>query len=392
MMRIPLAKIQAALVEEGLDGWLLFDFHGQNAIARDVAGVRGMVTRRWCLYIPKAGASHIIYHRIESQPFEGFEAVHHAYLGWRELDSALKAALGGARRIAMEYSPDNGIPYVALTDAGTIEKLRSWGLEIVTSADLIASFLAVWTPEQIAGHRRSAHALNEIKDLAFAMIRESVSQKRSLREHDVVEFVLSEFERRSMTTDEGPICAVDSNAGKPHYEPSKTSSAVIGANQLVLLDLWAKEKAADSVYADITWTGYTGTSVPDKIMQVFSVVTSARDRAVSFLHEQFSLNKPVRGGEVDDAVREVIRKAGYGEYFIHRTGHSIGTSVHGVGPNIDNLETQDHRRLREGVCFSVEPGVYLPEFGIRSEIDVLITNGRAEVTTQPIQTELVTLI
>lgn len=390
-MRVPVGKIQAALVEEGLDGWLLFDFHGLNAIAREVTGVRGMVTRRWCLFVPKSGACHIIYHRIESQPFEGFDAIHHPYLGWRELDSVLKTALGGARRIAMEYSPDNGIPYVALTDAGTIEKIRGWGLEIVTSADLIASFLAVWTPEQIAGHRRAARALNEIKDLAFSMIGEAVRQKRSLREHDVVAFVLAEFERRSMTTDEGPICAVDANAGKPHYEPSPTSSAPIGPNQLVLLDLWAKEKTPDSVYADITWTGYTGSAVPGKIEEVFNVVTSARDRAVSFLHDRFRSKKPVRGGEVDDAVREVIRNAGYGEYFIHRTGHSIGTNVHGVGPNIDNLETQDHRRLREGVCFSVEPGVYLPEFGIRSEIDVLITNGQAEVTTLPIQTELVTL-
>lgn len=391
-MRVPIEAIQETLRRDRLDGWLLFDFHGSNGIARQIGGIGGMVTRRWCLWVPASGKARVVHHRIEEHPFEGFPAEHITYAGWRELDAALWSVLSGSHRIAMEYSPDNAIPYIGLVDAGTIEKIRAMGIEVVSSADLVARFLAAWDDNQIAGHRRAATALCEIKNEAFAMIAEAVDSGRALREHDVVSFVRRGMEKESLVTDAGPICAVDANAGKPHYEPSEKGSAPIGRDQLVLLDLWAKETAPNAVYADMTWTAFTGHVVPERIVQVFSVVAEARDRAVEFINNEFDEGRPVTGAQVDDAVRRVISEAGYGEFFIHRTGHSIGTDVHGVGPNIDNLETQDGRRLQEHVCFSVEPGIYLPEFGIRSEIDVLIENGRAVVTTVPVQTSVVALL
>lgn len=387
-MKIPITDIQQMLANSNLDGWLLYDFHGSNQIARDVVGIKGMVTRRWMYWVPRSGPGMMIRHAIESGPFAQFSGSQRTYSSWKVLDATMREALGGAKRVAMEYSPSNAIPYIACVDAGTIEKIRGWGIEVVSSADLVAHFLARWTPEQIAGHHRSAAALIEIKDRAYAMITDRVRSGTKLTEFEVTEFIKSEFRSRGMVTDDGPICAVDANAGDPHYEPSAERSARIGKGQLVLLDIWARLDSDDSVFADITWTAYTGSELPKKITDVFEIVRRARDRAVEFANQQLAAGAPLLGYEIDDACREVIVKAGYGEYFIHRTGHSIGGTVHGIGPNIDNLETQDQRRLEDGMCFSVEPGIYLPEFGIRSEIDVLIENGRAVVTTLPLQTEV----
>jgi len=256
----------------------------------------------------------------------------------------------------------------------------------------VGQFLARCTAEQIAGHRRAAAALMEIKDQAFGLIANAVRGQRSLTEFDVVKFIRAQFAARGLATDEGPICAVDAHAGSPHYEPQETGSAPIKTNQLVLLDLWAKERKQDSVYGDITWMAYTGPSVPDKMAKVFDIVSRARDRAVSFLNGQFTEGVTPKGCDTDDAVRGVITEAGYGDYFIHRTGHSIGTDVHGVGTCIDNLETNDQRRLLEGMIFSIEPGIYLKEFGVRSEIDVLVENNRAVVTTLPLQTAIIPLL
>jgi Xaa-Pro aminopeptidase len=334
----------------------------------------------------------LVNHTMERAPFAHLDAERRYYLSWRELDDAVRAALGGARRIAMEYSPGNAIPYVAHVDAGTIEKIRSWGIEVVSSADLVAHFLARWTREQVDGHRRTAEALIAVKDQAFALIADRVRSGRTITEFEVVEFMNGQFRKRGLVADDGPICAVDANAGGPHYEPTAANSASIERGQLVLLDIWAKEIGEDSVYADITWTGFTGNNVPTKMVEVFEIVRRARDRAVEFANERLAGGAALHAYEIDDACREVIAKAGYGDRFIHRTGHSIGTAVHGVGPNIDNLETQDQRRLEDGMCFSIEPGIYLPEFGIRSEIDVLIENGRAVVTTLPLQTEIARLL
>jgi len=391
-MNIAVSDIQSVLAKANLDGWLLFDFHGSNPIARDIVGVKGMVTRRWFCWIPRTGTAQIIRHAIERQPFAHLEGPQRQYSSWRELDAGIRSVLGSARRVAMEYSPNNAIPYIACVDAGTIEKIRGWGIEIVSSADLVAHFLARWSAGQIEGHRRAAAALIEIKDRAYALVAERVRSDGKLSEYEVVEFIRNEFRNRGLVTDEGPICAVDANAGNGHYEPTVESSALIGRGQLVLLDIWAKWNTADSVYADITWTAFTGDAVPNKIVDVFGIVQRARDRAVEFANERLAAGATLNAYEIDDACREVITKAGYGDRFVHRTGHSIGTAVHGIGPNIDNLETQDQRLLEDGMCFSIEPGIYLPEFGIRSEIDVLIENGRAVITTLPLQTEIVRLL
>jgi Xaa-Pro aminopeptidase len=391
-MNIPLPDIQAALAEENLDGWLLYDFHGSNPIARELAVIEGFVSRRWFCWLPREGQLTVIHHTMEREPFDHLAGHHRHFLGWPQLDEILRETLGGAQRIAMEYSPDNAIPYVARVDAGTIDKLRGWGFDVVSSADLVGQFLARCTQNQVAGHRRAAAALIQIKNQAFDLIASAVRDERLLTEHDVVEFIRSQFEARGMTTDDGPICAVDAHAGSPHYVPHETGSAAIEENQLILIDLWAKEQQSDAVYGDISWTAYTGSDVPAKMAEVFQIVCTARDRAVSFLSEQFASGIRPRGCDVDDAVRAVITDAGYGEYFIHRTGHSIGTDVHGVGTCIDNLETNDQRRLLDGMLFSIEPGIYLPEFGIRSEIDVLIENSHAVVTTLPLQTEITPLL
>lgn len=387
-----LPAIQSALRAEGLDGWFLYDAHGLNPIARQIVGIEGVVTRRWFALIPAQGNPRFLYHRIESLSFDPLSGDKQVYRTWQTLDTGIDWILTGCRRVAMEYSPDNAIPYVARVDAATIEKVRARKVEVVSSADLIARFLAVWSPAQVETHHRAVKALMEIKDAAFDLISRRVREKSPLNEHQVAEFIRGEFARRNMVNDgEGPICAVDANAGNPHYDPTAGTSAAIGPEQLVLLDLWAKFDEPDAVYADITWTGYTGKTVPEEIRKVFNIVAAGRDRGVAFANEAYARGGPVHGFEVDRAVRQVISDAGYGDYFIHRTGHSLGRMVHDVGPNIDDLETQDRRKLQDGVAFTIEPGIYLPHFGIRSEINVLIQNSRAVVTTLPLQSEVLCL-
>jgi Xaa-Pro aminopeptidase len=388
-----LAAIQSALRDEGLDGWLLYDAHGLNPIASQIAGVEGVVTRRWFALISAQGEPRFLFHRIENLAFELMPGKKRVYRTWQSLDEGIEWVLDGCRRVAMEYSPDNAIPYVARVDAATIEKVRARKVEVASSADLVARFLATWSPAQLESHYRAARALLEIKDLTFSLIANKVREQSALSEHDVAQFMRGEFARRNMVNhNEGPICAVDGNAGNPHYDPTVHKCSMIGPNQLVLLDLWAKFDEPDAVYADITWTGYTGAIVPIEIAKVFRVVAAGRDRAVEFANAAFSRGETVHGYEVDRAVRKVISDAGYGDQFIHRTGHSLGRLVHDVGPNIDDLETQDRRRLQEGVAFTVEPGVYLPHFGVRSEINVIIQNGRAVITTLPLQTEVTCLV
>ncbi|MBI3872032.1 MAG: aminopeptidase P family protein [candidate division Zixibacteria bacterium] len=391
-MAIRTDEIQAALRAEELDGWLLYDFHGLNPIARRIAGLHGFVTRRWFLLIPATGEPEVICHLMEEIGFAGVPGRHHHYRTWQELDALLKQILSGRKRVAMEYSPGNAIPYVARVDAGTVEKVRALGTEVVSSADLVAQFSARWSPKQIALHRRAAAGLLEIKDRAFALIGDHVRGRKTLTEYAVAAFVRKEFARLGLICDDGPICAVDANAGNPHYEPDSQSSARIDAGQLILLDLWAKCDEPEAAYADITWTGFTGPTVPSTIASVFAPVAAARDGAVAFVNERLRAGQLVHGYEVDAAAREVIVKSGYGDRFLHRTGHSIGTQVHDVGPNIDGLETQDRRRLQEGMAFTIEPGIYLAEFGIRSEINVLIQNGKAEITTLPLQTEVTPIV
>lgn len=385
-------EIQGALRQAGVDGWLLYDAHGLNPIARQIVDLHGVVTRRFFVLVPAHGPVRSLYHRIETLGFAHLVGEHRQFRTWQELDSGLDWVLDGCRRVAMEYSPDNAIPYVARVDAATIEKVRARGVEVVSSADLIARFLATWSPEQLQTHMEAARGLLEIKDLTFDLIRVKTNAGETLTEYDVVLFIREEFSQRGLTNGgEGPICAVDGNAGNPHYEPTEKTHASIGRNQLVLLDLWAKLDQPNAVYGDITWVGYTGSAPPQQMADVFHVAAKGRDRAIAFLEESFERGTAVHGYEVDREVRRVITEAGFGAQFIHRTGHSIGRSVHDVGPNIDDLETQDRRLLQEGVAFTIEPGIYLPEYGVRTEINILIKDNRPVVTTLPLQKELICL-
>jgi Xaa-Pro dipeptidase len=297
--------------------------------------------------------------------------------------------LDGKRRIAMEYSPNGRLPYIGLVDAGTVELVRSFGVEVVSSADLVASFQARLSPEQMASHRIAARNLVEIKDKAFEFIAESLKGGGAISEFDVCEFVRARFREYDMTADVGPICAVDAHAGDPHYEPTAEKSAGLSHGQLVLLDLWAKIEGENSVYGDITWMAFAGSSdeIPQKYADIFDVIVRARDAAVKFVRDNLG-SRPVHGYEVDDVCRREVEHAGYGKHFTHRTGHSITTSEHGAGPNIDNLETEDRRKLQQGHLFSIEPGIYMEQCGFRTEIDVLVNHEGAEVTTLPLQTEI----
>ncbi len=386
-----LTAVQEYLTAEGLDGWLLYDFHGINPIAREILHLTGMQTRRWFYWVPAKGMPHKITHAVEQDTFAHVPGINHIYSAWQEIETHLETALATVKRIAMEYSPEGANPYISRVDAGTLELVRKFGVEVVSSADLVQFFQARWTDEQLATHRKAAKALLEIKDLAFRKIADSVREGKPVSEYRVQQFILHQFENRKMVTEDPPICAVNKNASNPHYEPSASHTEVIKSGDLVLIDLWAKLEVPDAVFADVTWMAYVGSTVPDRMAGVFAVARYARDRAVEFMNERLTEEKAVYGFEVDDVSRKIITDAGYGKHFTHRTGHSIGCSAHGNGVNIDNLETRDRRRLIPGVAFSIEPGIYLPEFGVRTEINVFVHENSAEVTTQPVQQEITPL-
>jgi Xaa-Pro aminopeptidase len=381
--------IQKYLTEHELDGWLLSDFHARNTVAVELLGLYGTVTRRSFYFIPAMGQPTGLVHNIEKTKFEGLPGNIITYSGYRALEDELKKLIGDYSKLAMEYSPMGRLPYIGLVDCGTIELIRWMGPEVVSSADLVAKFQACLSVEQIATHRMAAGNLKEIKDAAFDFIAASLTNGKKIKEFDVVTFIRDQFDKYEMETDDGPICAINGNAGNPHYEPSADNSAEIKKGQLVLIDLWAKVKTPRAAFADITHMAFAGTAaeIPEKYRELFGVLVSARDEAVRFVREHIE-GRPVYGYEVDNACRRVIEKAGYGEYFVHRTGHSITTSTHGSGPNIDDLETEDRRRLQKGHLFSVEPGIYMKDCGFRTEIDVLIGHNGAEVTTVPLQNDI----
>ncbi len=385
-------RIQDYLKQTEIDGWLLADFHGRNSVAVAFLGLSGLVTRRSFYFIPSEGKPIGLVHAVEKDKFRGLPGDIRAYSGYRELERELAAALSNHTRVAMEYSPKGRLPYIGLVDAGTIEFVRGLGIEIVSSANLVANFQARLSDEQIAAHHEAAEKVTQVKDSAFAHIAMALTENKTVTEYDVTRFILERFEQLGLTTDHPPICAVDAQAGNPHYEPQAGKSATIKKGQLILVDLWAKIKASHGVYADITWMAYAGSrdEIPQRYIEIFAIVMAARDRAVAFLRDNLSRD-PVRGAQVDDACRAVIEKAGFGDSFVHRTGHSITSEGHGPGPNIDNLETEDKRLLQPGHLFSIEPGIYLSDCGFRSEINVLVTEMEPQVTTLPIQTEILPL-
>ena len=391
-----IAAIQDALGDMGsVDGWLFYDFRGSDPLAYRVLLLDPTqhVTRRWYYWIPSSGEPVKLLHRIEPHVLDELPGQVQQYVSWEQQRLLLASLLRGRRRIAMQYSPFNAVPYLSRVDAGTVELIRSFGLEVVTSADLVQQFEAVWTDEQLESHRYAVTALRNIVDEAFAHTASCVTNERRLSEYDLQQFILSRIRDAGMTTSSAPIAAIDAHSADPHYGPTESRSSLITRDNLVLIDLWAKQTAPGSVYGDITWTGYTGTDLPAKQRMIFEQVRRGRDAALSFVQNQVAAGRFPCGWEVDDVCRTTIRTAGYGDFFIHRTGHSIGEEVHGNGANIDNLETQDSRRLLPRTCFSIEPGIYLPgEFGIRSELDVYISDREAVVHGLPLQTEIVSLL
>ncbi len=386
-----LAELQKAIREEGADGWLFFDHHHRDPLAYSVLGFapKGIVSRRWYYFIPVEGEPRKLVHRIESYHLDTLPGTKVAYSDWSEQRNGLAKLLTGAKRIAMQYSPECAVPYVAMVDAGTIELVRECGVEIVTSANLIQYFEARWNQEQLDSHLEAGKLVDQIRSAAFQLIGDRIRGGEPVTEWETQQFIAKQFTARGLFTDHGPNVSVNANASNPHYEPQPESSSAIKAGDTVLIDLWAKLTRPNAVYYDITWMGYCGQTPPSALQNVFDVVTGARDRAIEKVQQ--AAGGQLCGYEVDDAARSYIREKGYAEYFFHRTGHSIGTEVHGAGANMDNLETHDERRVIPWTCFSIEPGVYLSDFGVRSEVNMFVGESSAIVTGEK-QERLVQII
>lgn len=396
MGKFDLQKIQSILSKTELDAWLFYDFRGSNDLAHNILDIpkERHLTRRFYYFIPKTGTPVKIVMGIEAGNLDHLPGNKLKYSSHETLTKHLKDTLKNVKFIAMEYSPLNAIPYVSKVDAGTIEQIKSLGVEIKSSADLISMFAAIWTDYQFDDNKPVSFALTDIVKDAFAYIRDQVLSNKKLTEYDVQQFIMGEFEKRNYYTDHPPIVGVNENSANPHYAPSKEINKPINKNDFILIDLWAKTFNADSVWSDITWTGYVGETIPKKYIDIFNIVKDARDAAFNLVDSRFKQSKEVRGYEVDDASRNIIVKAGYGEYFIHRTGHSITVDLHGSGAHMDNFETKDERLLLPCTSFSIEPGIYQSgDFGVRSEIDVYISkDGKVIATGGERQHELIAIL
>jgi len=389
-----LDAMQAALREAGYDGWLFYDHHHRDPIGEHVLGLdpKAHITRRYYYFVPATGDPRKLVHRIEQGRLDTLPGSKGMYSSWQELHLGLETMLRGARKIAMQYSPNNDIMYVSMTDAGTVEFLRSLHKEIVSSADLVSQFEAVLTEEQIASHTVAQKAIDAIlaegwKKMARA-VRPATGGAARFTEFDMVEWLANAMRNEGLVWENGPNVSVNANASDSHYEPTADRCSEIKDSDFVLIDIWGKLDKPDSIFYDITWTGVVGREPREREQHVFETVRNARDAAIEKVTAAFASGTPIRGFEADDAAREVIRAAGFGEWFTHRTGHNIAGEIHGPGAHLDNLETHDERLLLPNTCFSVEPGIYLPEFGVRSEIDMMTAPGKAWVTGK-IQRELV---
>jgi Xaa-Pro aminopeptidase len=376
-----LDAIQQALAAEGLDGWLFFDHHARDPLAYRILGLpERTATRRWYYFIPVSGEPRGLVHNIEPAVLDGLPGEKSRYSSWTEQVESLRRMLTGSRRVAMQYSPDCRVPYVAMVDAGTVELVRKAGVDVVSSADLVQQFEARWTRANLDRHIEAGRKVDEIRRDAFGLVGEQLRAGESITEFAVKQFIRERFANAGLVTDHGPIVAVNENSANPHYEPEADLTREIRKGDWLLIDMWAKSETPDGVFYDITWTGYCGAEPPSRMQNIFEIVKGARDRAVRFVQESLDAGRKLRGFEVDDAARNFIREQGFGDRFFHRTGHSIGAEVHGSGANMDNLETHDERRIIPWTCFSVEPGIYLPEFGVRSEVDVFVGDDGARVT------------
>jgi Xaa-Pro aminopeptidase len=390
---VRLTEIQAALREQGLDGWLFFDHHERDPLAYRVLEFKPprSVTRRWYYYIPAEGEPRKLVHRIEAGMLDALPGSKAVYSSWQTQGAGLGEILAGARRVAMQYSPRCAIFYVSMVDAGTVELVRSLGVDVVSSAELIQVFEARWTASQLESHLDAGRRVDEVRRAAFTEIGARLGRGETVNEWQIKNWILDSFDNAGLFTDHGPIVGVNANAANPHYEPTREVHAPIAKGDVILLDMWARLSAQeDSVYYDITWTGYAGPVAPSEVVNVYDVVAGARDAAITRVEAAIAGGEALCGYQVDDAARGHIARHGFGDYFVHRTGHNIGRDVHGAGANMDNLETHDVRPVIPRTCFSIEPGIYLPSFGIRSEVNMYIGDGEARVTGE-IQRALVTL-
>ncbi len=393
-MPLDIPAIQQALKAEGLDGWLLYDFHGSNPIAARLVGTSEsgkMTTRRWFYLVPAMGEPKGLVHAIERKTLDALPGPKTAYAGREQLDGELTRLLAGMKTIAMEYSRECAIPYISRVDAGTIEWIRTRGVEVQSSGDLVQRFEAVWVDHALATHRDASAALYRIKDRAFATVARNLRDGIDVTEFDVQQQMAGWFKDEGLVSDSDPVVAAQENAGDPHYLPTAKKARAIHANELLLLDLWGKKKDdSKAVYADITWVGFTGTTVPSEMARAFQAIRNARDAAAALAQESARDERDLRGWQVDRAARTVLEQAGYGEWILHRTGHNLGRDVHGNGVHMDDYESHDDRRLLPGTGFTIEPGLYFESFGVRTEINVYY--GRREaLITGPAQTEILRL-
>jgi Xaa-Pro aminopeptidase len=379
-MRLDIPEIQKTLAMETVDGWLLYDFHGSNPIAAALAGVTGQhTTRRWYYFIPATGAPKKLVHAIEPFVLDGLPGEKTAYAGRRQLEQGVSDLLRGSKVVAMEYSPECAIPYLSRVDAGTIDFVRRHGVRVISSGDLVGRFEAAWDAAAIATHRTASDKLYQIKDRAFEYAGAKLTAGESLTEYELQQQMMGWFAQLGLITDAAPVVGAQENAGNPHYMPTKDKSRAIRPNELLLVDLWGKLDRPGAVYADITWCGFSG-DAPEDIAKAFDTIVAGRDAAANKVQSAVAAGEPVFGFEVDRAARDVIAEAGYGQYFIHRTGHSLGVEVHGNGVHMDDYETHDDRRLVPGTGFTIEPGIYTRTFGVRTEINMVIEEHSAEVT------------
>jgi Xaa-Pro aminopeptidase len=392
-MALDIAAVQAALRAAGLDGWLLYDFHGSNPVAGRLAGLDSgahMTTRRWFYLIPAGGSPTGLVHAIERQTLDALPGERIVYTGRQALDEGLTALLAGISRVAMEYSPLCAIPYVSRVDAGTAEMVRARGVDIVSSGDLVQQFEAVWTPAQLATHQTASAALYRIKDRAFEAASATLAGGQALSEYELQQRMVAWFAEEGLVSDSAPVVAVGGNAGNPHYLPTAERCRAIVPDEVLLLDLWGKTREPGAVFADITWVGVASARVPDETARAFAAIVAARDAAVALVDESARHDRDLRGWEVDRAARTVLEREGYAGAILHRTGHSLGEQVHGNGVHMDDYETHDDRRLLPGTGFTVEPGLYFEHFGVRTEINV-VRGAREATVTGPRQQEVVTL-
>ncbi|GAB5439722.1 MAG: M24 family metallopeptidase [Fuerstiella sp.] len=390
-----LQAMQSALVQFGFDGWLLYDFRGSNVLAQRILQLAPdfVSSRRFLYFIPASGTPQKLVHRIENDVLDHLPGEKNVYLKWQQLEAGIEAMVSGCGRIAMEYSPRNANPYISRVDGGTVELVKSFGCDVQPSGDLISLFEATLTDQQLQLHYQAAQLCDQAFAIAWSFIADGIRRDGQVEESAVCDRIMQHFADNNMTTYHPPIVGVNENGGNPHYETGTGSNTTIRENDFVLVDLWAKLKDDGAIYADLTRTGFVGTEVPAEHTKVFNIVAAARDAGIECVEKAFEAGRPLPGWEVDDAVRAVIEDAGYGEAFCHRTGHSMGQETHGNGTHIDNLETHETRLILPRTLFTIEPGIYLPEFGVRSEVDVYIHgDGRVEVTGGERQTEVVRIL